>query len=76
VHASVRALDDQQVAAVGNRPERRAQPPGVLERVVDPHLQVPRTPEHERRAAHALEVRTGVFRDERLARADDVGVER
>ena len=71
---AVRPLADQQVAAVGDRPQRRAQPARVLECVVDRHLPVAGAPEDERRSADALEVEPRVVADEHLQRAPGIGV--
>jgi hypothetical protein len=60
------------VPAVGDDPERGAEPPRVLERVVDWHLVVACSPEHEARAANAVEVLPRVVPHEGAGRADRV----
>ena len=67
-------LADQQVPAVGDHPQRRSQPPRVLERVANRELMVARAPEHEDGTADAVEIEPDVVADERLRRADGVRV--
>src|SRR5688572_16858500 len=56
IETGVRALADDEVAAVGDDPQLRAQAPGVLEGVVDRQLRVAGAPEHDRGARHLLEI--------------------
>jgi hypothetical protein len=53
------------MAAIGDSSQRRAQPPCVLERVVDRQLVIAGAPEQQRRAADAVEVSPRVVEDER-----------
>jgi hypothetical protein len=76
VRARFGALADREMAAVGNRPQWRAQAARVFEGVADGKLTVPRAPENEARTADALEVLPGILSDERVAGTSGVGVPR
>ncbi len=54
--ARVRPLGDQEMAAVGDHPDRCTQSAGILEPVLERNLAVARAPEHEHGAANAVEV--------------------
>ena len=73
--ADVGALADQQVPAVRDHPQRRAQPARVLETVLERHLPVAGAPEDEHRAADAVEVAARVVCDERQPRTERVRVQ-
>src|SRR2546426_11721854 len=63
VRARVGPLADQQVSAVGDDPERRPQPPRVLEPVLERNEPVAGAPEDERRASHTVQVGSRVVLD-------------
>ncbi|HEV2591748.1 MAG TPA: hypothetical protein VGU02_07620 [Gaiellaceae bacterium] len=61
--------------AIGDHADRRAQPPRVLEPVLERHLAVAAAPEDEHGAADALEPVARVVPRERDAGGERVGVE-
>src|SRR5262249_39085794 len=63
--ADVRALSDQEMAAIGNEAEGRVQPARVLEAVDDRHQPVARAPEDEHGTADPVEVLARVVRGQR-----------
>src|SRR5437763_16872689 len=70
--AEVGAFADQQVAAVGDHSERRAEPPGELEAVGEAELIVASAPEDEGRAGQLAELLAHVVGGDGPRRADRI----
>src|SRR5215208_4117503 len=75
VRARVGPLADQEVAAVRDHPQRRAQAPRVFEGVLGGDLAVAGAPETEDGAGDPVQVAARVLPHERGGRREDVRVE-